>query len=384
MRILRLRSMVISILMAVSLLGIVSLLSPVFSVSAASNRSVAGHVYVLDNTTGNNSITSYNRFADGTLNLVGTTQIGGQGSGSGLGTQGSLIFSSDKHWLFAVDAASNQISVVAVDFYGKLKAVSVASSGGVDPVSLTFSYNRLYVVNDGDPSNAANVTGFWLHPDGTLIPIHGSTRPLSTANPAAGEVLANPTGDTLVVTEKTTNTIDTYKIRQNGSLSAPKFTPSSGIEPFGFAFNPVHPSQFVVSDAFGGNADAGAVTSYTVHNGNLHVDSGPVADNQTAPCWVVITKNGNFAYTSNTGSSSVSGYHIGRSGILTLLPSVGNTDSGSAPSEMALTDNSRFLYVLDGNLGTLNAFQVRDNGSLVAVPLTGISFPTSTTGLAAE
>src|SRR5437588_246009 len=199
MRILRLRSMMISILMTVSLLGIVSLLSPVLSVSAASNGSVAGHVYGLDNTTGNNSITSYNRFADGTLNLVGTTKIGGKGSGSGLGTQGSLIFSSDRHWLFAVNAASNQISVVAVDFYGKLKAVSVTSSGGVDPVSLTFSYNRLYVVNSGSPNHAANVTGFWLHPDGTLIPILGSTRPLSAANPGPGEVLANPTGDTLVV-----------------------------------------------------------------------------------------------------------------------------------------------------------------------------------------
>src|SRR6266849_4197535 len=168
MRIMRLRPLMLSILMAVSLLGTIFVLSPLASASAASKSFVAGHVYILNNPGGANSISAFNRSADGTLTFVSTTVIGGQGSGSGLGSQGSLILSPDRNWLFAVDAGSNQISVVAVDFRGNLSPVSVSSSGGVHPVSLTYSDNRLYVVNAGDSSNAGNVTGFRVRTNGNL------------------------------------------------------------------------------------------------------------------------------------------------------------------------------------------------------------------------
>jgi 6-phosphogluconolactonase len=384
MHMLRLRPLMTSILMAVSLIGTVVVLSPFPSAFAASDRFVAGHVYVLNNPAGPNSISAFNRFADGTLAFAGTTVIGGLGSGSGLGSQGSLVLSPERNWLFAVDAGSNQISVVAVDFRGNLTLVSVSSSGGVDPVSLTFSDNRLYVVNAGDSTNAGNVAGFRVLPNGKLKPIKGSTQPLSAANPAPAQVQADPTGDTLVVTEKATNEIDSYQIRPDGSLGEPRVTPSTGNEPFGFAFNPVHLFQFIVSDAFGGATNAGAMTSYRLHNGNVELEDGPVADQQTAPCWVVITSNGRFTYTSNTGSGSVSGYRIGQDGKLALLPSIASTGTGSAPTEMALTGSSRFLYVLDPGTATLSAFQVQGDGSLAAVGLGSITLSTSITGLAVD
>jgi len=384
MHMLRLRPLLISILMAVSLLGTVVVLSPLPTAFAASNNFVAGHVYVLNNPAGPGSISAFNRFADGTLAFASTTVIGGQGSGSSLGSQGSLILSPGRNWLFAVDAGSNQISVVAVDLRGDLTPVSVSSSGGVHPVSLTFSDNRLYVVNAGDSNNAGNVAGFRVLPNGKLKPINGSTQPLSAANPGPAEVQADSTGDTLIVTEKATNHIDSYRIRPNGSLSEPRFTPSTGNEPFGFAFNPVHPFQFIVSDAFGGAANAGGLTSYRLHNGNVGLEDGPVADHQTAPCWVVITRNGRFAYTSNTGSGSVSGYRIGQNGELALLPSTASTGTGSGPTEMGLTGGSRFLYVLDPGTATLSAFQVQSDGSLAAVGLGSITLSSSIQGLAVD
>jgi 6-phosphogluconolactonase len=384
MHMLRLRPLMTSILMAISLLGTVVVLSPLSSAFAASNSFVAGHVYVLNNPAGPTSISAFNRFADGTLAFAGTTVIGGQGSGSDLGSQGSLILSPDRNWLFAVDAGSNQVAVVAVDFHGNLTPVSVSSSGGAHPVSLTFSDNRLYVVNTGDGNNAGNVAGFRVQPNGNLKPINGSTKPLSAANPGPAEVQADPTGDTLIVTEKATNEIDSYHIRPNGSLGEPRFTPSTGNTPFGFAFNPVHPFQFIVSDAFGGAANAGALTSYQLESGNVELEDGPVADQQTAPCWVVITRNGRFAYTSNTGSGSVSGYRIGQDGKLTLLPSTASTGTGSGPTEMALTGGSRFLYVLDPGTATLSAFQVQGDGSLAAVGLGSITLSSSIQGLAVD
>jgi 6-phosphogluconolactonase len=338
----RLRPLMLCIFMAIPLLGTIFVLSPVSSALAASNRDVAGHVYVLNNTAHANSISVFNRFADGTLAFVTRTRIGGQGSGSGLGSQGSLILSPDRNWLFAVDAGSNQVSVVAVGSDGGLRPASVSTSRGVDPISLTYSNGHLYVLNAGDNGNAANVSGFRVHSDGTLSLIAGSIQPLSVANPGPAEVQADPRGDTLIVTEKTTNEIDSYSIHANGSLSEPTVTASTGNTPFGFAFNPAIPSQFIVSDAFGGSANAGALTSYRVDSSNVDLQDGPVADQQSAPCWVVITKDGRFAYTSNTGSGSVSAYSIERHGSLTLLSSA-STGNGSSPIEMALTSSSRYL-----------------------------------------
>ena len=379
----RIRLFMTAILMAVSLLSTVFMLSPVSRAFAASHRFVAGHVYVLNNPTGPNSISAFNRAANGTLTFVGTTAIGGQGSGAPLGSQGSLIRSPDGSRLFAVDAGSNQISVIAVDFQGNLTAVSVSSSGGFDPVSLTSTDNRLYVVNAGDSSHAANVTGFQVGTAGTLQPIAGSTQPLSSVNPAPAQVQADPSGDTLIVTEKATNLIDSYHIRPNGSLGTPTFTPSTGTEPFGFAFNPVASSQFIVSDAFGGATNAGALTSYQLHNGKVKLEDGPVADHQTAPCWVAITGNGRFAYTANAGSNSISGNSIGQNGTLTLL-TMATTGTGSGPNEIVLTSDSSFLYALDTGTATLSAFRVQQNGSLMSVQLSNVTLSSSITGLAAD
>jgi 6-phosphogluconolactonase len=381
------RPFMTAILLAVSFLGTVLVLSPLSRALAASHSSVAGNVYVLNNPAGPNSISVFDRATNGTLAFAGTTQIGGQGSGSNpptnLDSQGSLILSSDGRWLFAVDAGSNQISVVAVGTNGQLTPASVSSSGGVDPLSLTSTESRLYVVNAGDSSHAANVTGFQVSTDGTLHAIAGSTQPLSAANPEPAEVRADPSGDTLIVTERATSLIDSYHIRPNGSLSGPTFTPSTGTDPLGFAFNPVQASQFIVTDAFNAAPNAGAVTSYELQNGKVKLEEGPVADHQTATCWIAITSNGSFAYAANTLSGTVSGFLIGQEGALTLLPSTASTGTGSLPAEVGLA-GSRFLYVLDIGKDTLSAFRVQNNGSLLPINLGSITLPTSITGMAVD
>ena len=40
---------------------------------------------------------------------------------------------------------------------------------------------------------------------------------------------------------------------------------------------------------------------------------------------MVVTKNGRFAYTTNTGSGSISGYAVSADGGLTLLDADGHT-----------------------------------------------------------
>jgi 6-phosphogluconolactonase len=392
-----------------SFMALASTLLLFSTVQAGGSLPLVGHVYVLTNPDSENAIAVFSRFSDGSLALVGTTPIGGQGTGVGLGSQGSLNLSPDQHWLFAVDAGSNQISVVAVN-NGHLNPRSPTDSGGVDPVSLTYSHGYLYVLNAGNQNNSASVTGFQVENNGTLTPPL-TKQPLSTANPGPAEVHASPDGNYLIVTEKTTNRIDSYKINHDGSLSAPSFTPSTGTTPFGFAFNPVNPQnffghgpfsffsqlgsffqsasdQFVVSDAFGGNPGAGALTSYQVQ-GSSQVSAldGPVPDNQTAPCWVVIRNDGKFAYTTNAHSNSISIYGVNSGNGKLSFDLTVNLTSETAPTEMSLSPDSNFLYGLDatGSHGNVSAFRVNSNGSLSApLDIASSSLPTSVIGIAVD
>src|SRR5205085_11593319 len=140
------------------------------------------------------------------LTLAGVTDIGGQGSLAAFadGTQGSLIRTPNGRRLFAVDAGSDQISVVDVR-HGDLSLEGVFPSGGAGPVSLTFRDARLYVLNAANAgAAAANVTGFRVDEDGNLHLVAGSTRPLSAAHPNPAQVQLDPTGRWLLVTEKGT------------------------------------------------------------------------------------------------------------------------------------------------------------------------------------
>ena len=76
----------------------------------------------------------------------------------------------------------------------------------------------------------------------------------------------DPRGETLVVTEKDTNLIDTYEVDPDtGLASGPNPQASAGATPFGFAFD--KRGHLIVSEAFGGAADQSAVSSYAVDEG---------------------------------------------------------------------------------------------------------------------
>jgi 6-phosphogluconolactonase len=159
--------------------------------------------------------------------------------------------------------------------------------------------------------------------------------------------------------------------------------PSNSPTPFGFAVG--NRGQIIVSEAVGGMANAGVLSSYFVsRTGMAHTISGSVADNQTAPCWVVLSGNGRFAYTTNTGSGSVSSYAIGFDGTLTLMKAVAaNTGAGSSPLDAATSNDKRFLYFLTPGTTNIQGFALGTDGSLS--PVNAISsIPASAAGLAAR
>ncbi len=342
---------------------------------ATSAYAGAGAVYTMTNDDAGNQVRVFDRSADGSLAPGGVFDTGGLGTGSGLGNQGGVALSEDERWLFVVNAGSSELSVFRVRNQG-LKLTDRIHSGGVQPISVTAYKDLVYVLNAG---GAGGIAGFRIDNKGRLAPIPGASQPLSGAGVGPAQVAFDPSGQVLVVTEKGTNQILTYVVDDWGVAGPPIVHASAGQTPYGFEFG--KRGQLFVSEAAGGAAGAATTSSYEVSSdGGLSVISPAVSANGSAACWLIVTQNGRYAYTSNTASNDLSVFEIGFDGDITL---VGNVSAGAGPLDSALTNNSRFLYVFDAGTGTLSGFRVEADGNLAEIPL-DISGLAGSNGLAAR
>jgi 6-phosphogluconolactonase (cycloisomerase 2 family) len=346
----------------------------------------AGAVYSLTNAADGNQLAVFHRNARGGLTAAGMVPTGGLGTGGGLGNQGALVFGSSERTLYAVNPGSGSLTVFRLRRDGP-EAVQVIESGGRRPISLAVRRDVLYVLNaGGSVGDVDQISGFRVGPHGLLHPMDNSTRPLSAANAGPAQVGFSEDGNTLVVTEKSTNLIDTYRVGREGYATGPMSQASAGMTPFGFSFN--KRGYLIVSEAFGGAAGASAASSYRLdsNTGMITVVSPSVPTNQTAACWIVVTGNGELAYTTNTGSGTVTGYCVApRTGALSRLDADGVTGvTGGSPIDAATIGN-RFLYVLTGGLGESQviAFKIKQDGSLVSLDAAA-GLPVGASGLAAE
>src|SRR5439155_16551853 len=175
-------------------------------------------------------------------------------------------------------------------------------SGGSQPISATVHGNLLYVLN------GSGISGFTVGKQ-SLTALAGSTRALGAGSAGPAQVQFSPDGSLLVVTEKTSNTIDTYAVDAKGIAGTPVVTTWTGT-PFGFDFD--NRGHLLVSEA------AGSASSFDVSSTGASAISTHVATHQGAPCWLVATKNGRYAYTANAGGGSISGFSVGEDGSLAL------------------------------------------------------------------
>ena len=346
---------------------------------AEDDRSGGGgsYVYTMTNAAASNAVMVLHQNNDGSLTPVGPVPTGGRGTGAGLGSQGSLVLTNSGRWLLAVNAGSDDISVFRVSSHGMLTLASRTASGGTMPISLTVSSHLVYVLNAGTPNN---ITGFTLGNDGSLAPIANSTRALSAPAVGPAQVQFTADGGHLVVTEKGPNLIDVFPVAQ-GIPGARVASPSHGVTPFGFAF--AKRDRLLVSEAFGGAANASAASSYEIAaNGTLELISGSVPTSQTAACWLIVTPSGSFAYTTNTGSRTVSAFSIDRDGALTLIPGALAQTPAGGPIDASFSGSGRYLHVLTANGATIVSFRAQSNGSLEMVGT--IPAPPTAVGLAAN
>src|SRR5262245_32486219 len=336
-----------------------------------------GAVFTMSNDAQGNSLLVFDRRTDGSLVPGTPVATGGLGSGAGLGTQGAVVMSDDERWLLAVNPGSDDVSLFSLHG-GRPTLVDVAPSGGDGPASVTVRHGLVYVLNAGDDTISALRI---RHHD--LEPVAGSTRHLSGSGVGAAQVELSPDGRQLVVTEKNTDLIDVFPVDAQGQAGAAVANPSNGVTPFGFAFD--SRNRLIVSNANGGALDASSLTSYELTRTGTTVSvDGPEATTETAACWVVVTRDGRFTYTTNTGSGSITGFSIGHDGSLTILDADGVTaTTGAGPIDLGLTGDSHFLYTLSSGSDSISIHRVESDGSLTALG-TVSGLPAATVGLAAS
>jgi 6-phosphogluconolactonase (cycloisomerase 2 family) len=339
----------------------------------------AGHVFTSTNAVTGNELLVYAAPREGALTLQARLATQGQGTGTGLGNQGAVTLSGNGRFLFVVNALSNSVSTFAIRRSG-LELRSTVDSGGQRPISVTEHEGVVYVLN---AEGAGNVTGF-RNLAGTLQPLSGSTQPLSAAS-GTGSAQAgfSPDGDVLLVTEKATNKLTSYRVRRDGRIDAPVVTASAGATPFGFAFD--RRGHALVSEAFGGAANASAVSSYGFEEwapAKPILISASVGTTQTAACWVVVTPSGRHAYVTNTGSGTISSYSVQRSGKLVLAQAIA-ASSGPGPIDAAISADGRGLFVLNAGSRSITSFDLARDGSLTAAGSVA-GLPAGSNGLAAN
>lgn len=368
------------------LLGFVAIAAVPATASAAPSHTsqVVGHVYVDDNTAGVNTIAAFDRHADGSLTAEpGSPFIaGGEGTGSGLPSQGAIQLSSDRRFVIAVDAGSNEVSVLRIGRDGSLRLVpnGVVPSGGVMPVSIAVHGDLVYVANAG--AAGTNYSGFRLSDWGALRAIPGATIALpSDAQP--GDVLFNGDGTRLVGTRVGTSQIDSFTIGYSGrAVAAPGSPfPAQGLGPFGSEFRPTEPDQLFVSNAHNVGPGTGTVSAFNdAWNGTLtSIGSSPFGDLQTAPCWVEISADGRFLFTVNTASGTISRFAIGRDGSLALLGSTPIRGTGGIGAvDARLSPDGHWLFVDESAAGAVGSFAV-EGGSLTELPGSPTALPVGAT-----
>ena len=262
--------------------------------------------------------------------------------------------------------------------------VDKSPSGGAAPVAVAQLGSLVYVVNEGA---ASNVVGFRLGANGHLRQIVGSRTFLSTANSGPASLSFSPDGQFLLVTEKLTNSIDAFHVQIDGTLAPITVNPSAGAGAFAVLFAP-NGTALVVGTGPAGETNASTLSSYSVvANGTLSSISTSVPTLGAAACWLAVTPNGRFVYAANSGSSTIAGFALSSTGVLTSLPGtlVGTLPTGSTNLDTAISSDGKFLFTLNSGTGTVGIFGINQDGTLTNLgDVGGLSADDGFNGIAAN
>ncbi len=336
---------------------------------------------------GQNAVIAFRQSANGQLTQIGAFDTGGTGVADAQGLLGpddsdkEVIASPNGRLLFAVNQGSNSVAVFRVRSNGSLVLVNdtAVSSEGTEPVSLSIADNRLYVVNRGDELQgqqgaiAPSITVFDIHSSGVLTPDFADTTVLPVGL-SPSQLLINTTS-TLAFLDTFTppplnnvtdaNEVVPYQIGAGGALTP---VASGGV---GAPVTPPlllglaeHPTQNII---YAGLVGANQVGIFTYDSAGDLTLAATVAVQGSGPCWTLVSANGQFLYTVDTGTNSIGVFSLANPMQPVQIQefvlggpqnSTGSTSAARETTdfEFALSPSGNTLYVIDHQTDSAGTF----------------------------
>ncbi len=274
---------------------------------------------------GQNSVIAYRQDSDGQVTEIGAFQTGGTGFSDPQGLLGpddsdkEVIASPDGRLVFAVNQGSNSIAVFRVERSGSLALIhdTAVNSGGTQPVSLAIGDGRLYVVNRGDEIQgqpgtiAPTITVFNIGQNGVLARDFAATTTLPVGLSPSQVLISSRSGlafvDTFTPPPLNTvtdaNEVLPFRIAANGKLIP---VSSGGV---GAPVTPPlllglaqHPAKEII---YAGLTGAGQIGVFAFDRSGKLSLADTVTIEGGGPCWTLVSANGQFLYSVDTGTNSV-------------------------------------------------------------------------------
>jgi hypothetical protein len=334
-----------------------------------------GPRYLLTTNVGDNTVSSFAVGDDGELTLLDTKPTGNPVIGQ-LGTAKSIAYVASNRTVYVLHTVgprhirlmslsedgflSNRpesYSAVPPDKPGRLTTMVVASPGE-QYLLVGASIDELPSVNpDGSPN-------LWVQRDGEPHSIFPN----------------NPDPDGFAV----------FRIGKRGELSDPMFQDSGGSSPWCPLFLNTHPDRFVI-----GYATADGVSMATL-SASGEIAAGPVVGADTsmgrpsALCWMAISSDDRFVFTTMTGYSYVTSWRIeddtvsiARDPACERIPGDGTFRAlggmvTSGPTDIWITPDGMNVYQIYPNASRLLGYQVQSDGWLETIADVSIPHNTST------
>jgi DNA-binding beta-propeller fold protein YncE len=332
---------------------------------------------------GQNAVIAFRNNGHGKVTQIGSFSTGGTGVANPQGLLGpddsdkEVIASPNGRLLFAVNQGSNSIAAFLVQPNGSLKLVNhtAVSSGGTEPVSLSIDGNRLYVVNRGDEiqgqtgSIAPTITVFNIRPTGVLTPDFAATTTLPVGLSPSQLLISSTSG---------LAALDTFTPPPLNNV-----TEANEVLPFQIAADGALVP--VSSGGLGAPVTPPLLLGLAQHPTQNIIYAGLTAAIQGAgPCWTLVSANGQFLYTVDTGTNSVGVFSLADPTHPVQIQEFvlgGPQNSSGDPTaarqttdfEFALDPSGNTLYVIDhqtdaaGNFpqgNALHVLSVAPNGML--------------------
>lgn len=319
-----------------------------------------------------NVVVQMTRNSDGTLTVKSKYFTGGKGTNGvkfgdatntpvpdSLVSQHSVIITTDKSFLYAVNAGDDTISSFSIDqTSGNLTFKKINTTAGTYPTSLAYSKGFLYVSFQG---GSQQLQAYSAGADGSLSIIGAYAIPKNGVNPVSPtQIVVSPNGSYLVVSAGVgSNEAVSYPVNVNGTLGTPVSNVTGVTSPFAGEF--INNTLYLSTDI-----SNKALASYSFSSGALTPIGGPVTSGNGGPCWLSITPNGNYAYVGN-GSGPISSYSIAANGAVALLNATAANDSAKVAGDSWISPDGKYLYTAYLADDFVLAYTVNGDGSLTKI-----------------